>query len=311
MNLTQKTQKWVNEQLISSDQQKKILQYETDQRSSFFVLGMMWLGIFCIGLGIVSVIAAHWMIIPESVKVGASGLLLGSCLFSAYLFFQKEKHLLAEVSLFFAFLMIGGGIGLIAQIFNLPVHSTEGLLLWALLSLSVVLISQKALLGLLWVPLFVGGLLGYLKLELLFFFFEQTPLLTTIAIAGGFLILTFMADKFSAPFMKAVYHWSIILFFVTLVLGDFHAKTTVSGFFTTILLLGLMEFFAVYYHKVKLFNWTSFFVAVRFLVLYFQLFDNLTMTGLSFIVSGIVLLSIIFIWYKGKQIFFKKENKKP
>ncbi len=311
MNLTQKTQKWVNENLISSDQQKKILQYETDQRSPFFFLGMMWLGIFCVGLGIISVIAAHWMMIPEGVKLGVAGLLLAGCLLSTYLFFQKEKRLLAEVSLFFAFLMIGGGIGLIAQIFNLPVYSTEGLLLWALVSLSVVLISQRSLLGLLWVPLFVGGLLGYLKLELLLFFFEQTPLLATVAIAGFFGVLALIADKFSTPFMKAVYHWSLILFFVTLALGDFHARTTISGFFTTVLLLGLMEFFAVYYHKVKLFNWTSFFVAVRFLVLYFQLFDNLTMTGLSFIVSGIVLLVIIFIWYKGKQIFFKKESKKP
>ena len=119
MNLNQKTEQWVAQKLITQKQRDAILAAESKNREPFVLMAILWLGIFCVGLGIISLIAANWAFIPPVVKLAGAGALLAGALGTAFWGFQKEKHLMTEMALFFAFLMVGGGIGLIGQIFYL------------------------------------------------------------------------------------------------------------------------------------------------------------------------------------------------
>ena len=306
MNLNQKTEQWVAQKVISPKQKEAILALETKKREPFVLMAILWLGIFCIGLGIVSLIAANWETIPAVVKLMGAGALLAGALGTAFWGFQKEKHLMTEMALFFAFLMVGGGIGLIGQIFHLTPDTFKGMLLWAVLSFGIVLVSRRQLLGLLWIPLFLGGILGSFRWELLLLFFQQTPVMAMITGAGICLAIAFLTRNLTTPFFKSLYHWSLILFFLILGLGELGSDSVGIRFLTSIALMVLLGVFAVYYDKKRLFNWVSFFIALRCIVLYFQVFESLTKTGIGFIVSGLVILGVSGLWYQIKKRIEKR-----
>lgn len=297
MNLNDKTKKWVNNQLITKEQQTAILKHEDRQFLPFVLMGMLWLGLFCIGLGLTSLVAAHWSFLPVWSKLSGFVLLMGGAISTAVYAFKREKHLIAETALFFSFLMIGGGIGLIAQIFNLPISGAGGLLLWAALSLGIVLVSKKDFLLLLWIPLFVGGVIGFMKLELLLLFFEQSPVFATALLATALMGLIYGCHFFTNRWARSLYKWAIALYFPVLFLGDIAMHTALSGFLLSFFFLLLLAAFAVKEKRIRLFHLVSFFIAMRLIFLYFQLFDNLILTGIGFLIVGVFLLTAIGIWY--------------
>lgn len=306
MDLNQKTDKWVGQKIITPKQKEAILALESQNREPFVFRTVLWLGIFCIGLGVISIIAANWIFIPPVVKLIAMGVLLVGALGAAFWGFQKEKNLLAEVALFFAFLMIGGGIGLIGQVFHLTPSTFKGLLLWAILSFGIVFFSKRQLLGLLWVPLFIGGVLGSFRWELLLLFFQQTPVLAMIIGAGICLGIAFLTRNLTTPFLKSIYHWALILFFVMLGLGELGTGSVGVRFLAFVGMMILMGVFAVFYDKRRLFNWVAFFITLRCLLLYFQVFKSLSVTGVGFILSGLVILGIGVLWPQFKKRAFRK-----
>lgn len=297
MNLSGKTKKWVDHQLITEDQQKAILAHEDKQFLPFVLTGILWLGLFSVGLGLVSLIAAHWTTLPEWSKLLGLVVFLSGGIGTAVYAFKKEKHLIAETALFFSFLMVGGGIGLVAQIFNLPINGAGGLLLWALLSLGIVLISRRDFLLFLWIPLFVGGIIGFMKLELLLLFFEQSPVFATALLATILLGIIYLSHFFENRWMKSAYKWAIALYFPVIFFGDVALHTSISGFLLSFSFLLLLTAFAIKEKRIRLFHITSFFMAARLIILYFQLFDNLIVTGIGFLVFGLLLLVLIGGWY--------------
>lgn len=51
----------------------------------------------------------------------------------------------------------------------------------------------------------------------------------------------------------------------------------------------------------RLFDIASFVIAVRFIVIYFEVFGDLSTTGIGLIISGAVILSVVFMWNRGRQ----------
>lgn len=309
MNLNNKTKKWVKNHLITPEQQKAILAEEDRKFLPFVLMGIIWLGLFCIGLGIISLVVAHWTVIPAAVKLsGLVALLLGA-LGTAYYALRHERNFIFETALFFAFLMIGGGIGLIAQIFNLPVAGPQGLLLWAFLSLGIVLISKRDLLLLLWIPLFVGGIIGFMRLELLLLFFEESPIFATVLLAGILFGAIYLCHFFKNRWTRVIYKWSIALYFPVVFLGDLAMHSILTGFLISFAFLLLLLSFAVKEKRVFLFNITSFFIVLRLIFLYFQIFKNLVMSGVGFFLFGLLLLLVVGIWYWVEKRI--KQNEAP
>ncbi len=308
MDLNQKTNNWVQHNIISAAQRQEILEAEKIKQPPFLFLTLLWTAVLCLCLGIAAIMRAYWYQIPDSVKLTIVGVLIFGGLILSYLAIKKERNKLAETALFFTFLAIGGGIGLVAQIFNLPMEGAKGLLLWAVLSLGIVLISKRKLLAFLWVPLFFGGIVGYMKLELLLLFFEQTPLFATTLLGGILICLIYLSHFFSDRMAQSLYHWSVILYFPVVFLGDMAMHNPFLGFLVSLAFLALLGFFAVIAKRMVLFNVTVFFIVLRLLLLYFQSFSNPIGTGVGFLLTGSALLAGFGLYFYKRRKGFKKSK---
>ena len=76
--IDRKLQQWVQAGLMTIEQQTTLLDFEAKQpqRASWWLYSFMILGAVIIGLGIISLIAANWSEIPDSVKLGSDFALL-------------------------------------------------------------------------------------------------------------------------------------------------------------------------------------------------------------------------------------------
>ena len=293
INIHKKTNEWLEQKLLSEKQRQNIVAYEHKTQRPFRALGWLWLGIFVLGLGITSALAQYWDMIPHSLKLVLIGILIVLGLGGIVYGFRREKNILMESALFFTFLVIGGAIGLIAQIFNLPVGTGDGLLIWALLSLIIVLLSERSLLSLLWIPLFLGGVLGYMRLELLFLFLSTSPVATVSVLATLFFVIIYLTGSVQVAFLRSLHYWSIGLFYLSLFLGERSIHDPLLSFGVSAVFLGVLIWYALATHRIRLFNLTLFFLAIRFIWLYLELFGKMGMFGVwTFLLAGAVLIGV-------------------
>ena len=68
--------------------------------------------------------------------------------------------------------------------------------------------------------------------------------------------------------------------------------------FCTIINLSLLAIFLASIQQRKLFQFLLFVVGIRFLILYFQAFGGLALTGFGLIMSGILIISMVVYWNK-------------
>lgn len=286
-----KLNKWVQRGLLTPAQKEKIAAFEDRENRPFRLLAVMWLGIFICCLGGTALMAAWQQVIPDWVRLVAAGLAVLVGIGATIYGFRREKHLLFESALFFCFLAVGGGIGLIAQVFHLPVGTGTGLLAWAGLSLIIVLFSERELLGLLWVPLFLGGILGYVRLEFLFLFLAQAPALTVSVSAAVLLMMIALTDRTHLPFLRALNRWLIILFYGILVLGEMSQAAPIVRLILTLVALTALAGYALYRHRTRLYNFTLFLIALRFVWLTGHVFQHWPAAGGWLLGLGVLILA--------------------
>ncbi len=311
--LEKKTKMWADQNIISMAQRQQILEQEHIARAPFIFFSFVWLSVFLIVLGAGSLIGAYWAHIPEAVKLSVSVVLLAGSLGLAYYGVRREYTHITEIALVIAFFMIGGGIGLLAQIFNLPMGGIRGLFIWLILSFGIVVVSRQRWLAFLWVPLFFGGVLGYMRLELLLLFFEQSPFFATTLFGGILICLIYLSHFFTDKFAVSLYHWSIVLYFPVVFLGDLAMAKPFEGFLLSLGFMALLMFFAVTARRQLLFNITGFFIVGRIVLFYFQSMADLIHAGIGFLMAGIVLLVLAAGWFyfKKKKIRHHKINNLP
>lgn len=76
MNIYSKLSDWQKRGLITAEQQQKITDYENNVRRPMLYHALLFLSCFCIGIGVIAVIAANWEAIPAAVKLGVDFTLL-------------------------------------------------------------------------------------------------------------------------------------------------------------------------------------------------------------------------------------------
>lgn len=307
MNLKNKTDNWVKNNFITKEQQKMIIKDEDRRFLPFVLMGFLWVGFLCVLIGLVSLGCKYWYLIPKEIKITA--FLFGTIVLMFVLFYsiKKNKKFIFETALFVSFLMIGGGIGLCAQLFDLPFNNARGLFLWSMLSFFIVLLSKKEFLILLWIPLFLGGIIGFLKLELLILFFEQAPLFSTLILASFFFVCFWLTKNIKTNWGQAICKWSILLYSVVVFLGDRATKHAVFGFSLFSFFLLLMTAVAVKEKRILLFNFISLLLALRLVLLFFQLSNNLHITGIGFLLVGTLILLTTGVWLFIEKNTFKSK----
>ncbi len=255
MGITKKLNNWETAGLISSKQKEAVLEYEKQHNQPTFLYSMLFLGIFCIGLGIISVISSNWEAIPATVKLLADFVLLVLSAWGIYLSYKAEKSLWTEVLLFFYALLILGSIGLTGQIFNLPSALYKALLFWSVLVFPLLLVSRRILLPVIWIPVFFTAFFLFCwEIPQIRYYADYLtnafPALLEIIIMFA-LILIYSLMKYFVPkhfenIIRAMGVWVGIILAGEVILldiasfGIFHSKIFISSSFFASISLKLM-----------------------------------------------------------------------
>lgn len=155
-----KLKRWKQAGLLDDAQYHAILAYESanPQRNHWWLYSLMILGAVTIGLGVISIIAANWADLSDTLKLSADFALLS--LLAVAIFWQYQQQATGawfESGLMLFMLLCLASIGLIAQIYHLSGAWYHTLLFWAALTGLLSLFSQTVWLRFCWVSLFLQG----------------------------------------------------------------------------------------------------------------------------------------------------------
>ena len=163
--LPPKIDAWVAAKIISPEQRGQILAYENSHNRRLFWRASIGIGATFVVLGICFLIASNWQAIPAALKLSAAFLLLGASLGATYRYQvlkapAKFKYLGAYCNLT-SFVLIAATIGLIGQIFHLDGGWENFALLWAILSIPLLILDRSYVLGFLWPLIAYCGLVRF------------------------------------------------------------------------------------------------------------------------------------------------------
>ena len=163
----QQVKMWLKNHLITPEQADILLNPKsTVKNPSFFgklsfVTAVCWLAIGCILLGILALIAANYEAIPPQVRFGSTLLGLFGVSMGCFYAYIRHKSFLLECLIVAGIGLIGANIATVSQLFHLSGKMENALFVWALLSLSFIVFSQKSFWAYLWYPtVFLMGILS-------------------------------------------------------------------------------------------------------------------------------------------------------
>jgi uncharacterized membrane protein len=150
-----KLNEWVSLGFINNDQALKIQSYENSKPEGAWILsGLLILGVIIIGIGIISLIAANWITIPDAVKLGVDFGLLITLAFATVKSWEPKdssKHPLRFESFLLLFLIhCLASIGLISQIYHTGGKLYQALMLWSIITFLATLCARQIFVPFLW-----------------------------------------------------------------------------------------------------------------------------------------------------------------
>lgn len=158
-NLQKRLLEWTNEGLISAEQAAGIIAFERKRpNGNWLLFGFMFLGAGVVGIGVISLVAANWSALSDSVKLGADLLVLLMIAYGVIHQQKKENSLAFELLLTFFALACLTSLGLIGQIYHAGGGWDQALLVWALFILPAMTLSNRPFLPFIWTTaLLVAG----------------------------------------------------------------------------------------------------------------------------------------------------------
>ncbi len=303
---------WEKAKLITSKQSTAIWEFEQNKGQRRVQSAFLLLGIFCIGLGIIGLIASNWDFIPDWTKLTGCFALLAVPLSCAYAADTRQKEVFFELMLFAAFLMIGATIGLVSQIYHLAADIDKGLLTWSLVSLPLVLLSCRLLLPFVWLPLLLAGLPLETLLDPVFDLWKETLYFGTLLVGAFFAVLSCAARHIQKTYpeialSKAVFVWSLVSLYITFIIGDTMIRSFYDGMpglslFRSLMLMvpfiGGMSYLSYATDHIKSFYANVIFGGFYMFSLYLSAFYSLATTGVGLIISGLLIIGFALLFRK-------------
>ena len=320
MSLQKKLDLWVQKKLITQKQKDKILAFEKTGNNGFVTKTALVISALFIGLGICLVTAANWDAIPTGVKFLGDFALFGAFLFGAFEGIQKNRPHMKDAFLFLAFLMIAATIGLIAQTFNLNGSWESFALMWAGLSVPYVLLSKSYSFNIIWALVLFSGLDHQILEPIFDYIFSHFDgmvwaCLMTFALSYGF---DMIYDKlkgriliFKALAKLCLFAAYYVLIAIVFEYGlpyqynkDFKALAVLFIAFVLVLRGGL----AYQSQNISSLKHNTFLIEAYIFAFFASLFDDLLSSGFGFILSGLAILLMIYVFKKTAQYIQKSKG---
>lgn len=306
MRLDKKLNLWESYNLISSEQKQRILDFENN-KCTFFAMSVTMLGIFTIVLGIISVVAGNWNDIPAFCKIIIDILLLCGAALGIFYAQQRNKVIWFEGALVGFFMLCGASIGLIGQVFQTNGSFSEGGLFWCLITLPLLIISNRKILPVLWIALLLYSIVNTVYFEdllekvlgwHLFYRFPESCLFFFVLVGGVLAVffakLNHIIQPKSQVFKVAVFY-AYMFIYATAIAFMFLAFMENNRFFINtcielIILFMIMALIGVRTNQSRLINGNISGLYMVFLMIYFRVLGSLMNTGIGLIISGLVII---------------------
>lgn len=307
MRLEKKLDCWEEQSLISSEQKKQIIEFEKNNQKPLLAIGMTLLGIFTIALGVISVVAANWDIIPPLCKIVLDLILLAGVALGTFQAWQKNKNLWFEGGLVGLFMLCGASIGLIGQVFQTNGSFPQWGMFWCFITLPLLVISRRKILPFLWMGLLVCSIFNteifqhWLEIifHLVLFVRFQECWLVFLLLVGGILVWIFSAlNQIMQPkhqiFTVAIFYSYLLIYGVAIAfmlmayVGSY--MFFINTYFILFLLFLGMAFWGEHIKCPRMVNGNIAALYVLFLMIYFRLFGSLMITGIGLIINGLVII---------------------
>lgn len=159
--LSEETKQWVNDGLLTSDQQAKIMgRYSGRMEYRRLINTITTLGSILIGLGIILFVASNWDKIGRPAKISLIFAVITLFHLASYYFryIKKEYVGLAEGFTLIGAFSYGAGIWLIAQIYQIHYNFSAGILFWIFGILPIAYIYRS------WTVLSLSSILSFIWL---------------------------------------------------------------------------------------------------------------------------------------------------
>ena len=143
--LEKKLGDWISHSLITSEQAQKITAYETIQPTNPWIFrGFLTLGAVILGIGIISLFAANWKDIPDTLKLSTDFALLIALGMRTYMAWKKNQPILFEILLVIFMILCLASIGLISQIYHTGGKIHEALLIWSVITSGAAAVARRS-----------------------------------------------------------------------------------------------------------------------------------------------------------------------
>lgn len=305
MRVSNKLQKWVEQGLISQEQAEKIILTEQSDNGRMAWKLMYWIAGLFIGLGCILIIGSNWDSVPAFIKLLGNFAIWGGVLYGVYWSIVNKREKLKELFLTLSFLFVGATIGLIAQIFNLSGGWQSFATGWAILSFVFVIFSRLIVLNIVWLCLFFSILNIEHFFRLLESFLGNN---LTMGLITGTLLCAFLSYAGNQLYQavnkvvvmpKAFAVLSFIHMYIVAVIGGMAVgfKSVFATIFVFVFLGGRL-FLAMQNKNMKSFIRNTHLIELYILFLFLTRFGNLFMSGIGFIIGGVLLLGGLYLLKK-------------
>lgn len=299
--------KLVKAGIISADQEKQILAYDDGISGGFVMRALNLLGIFTIGIGVISLVASNWEYLGDNLKLIVMFALLFGAAEKVILYKQKGFDVQAEKCLVLLFLLVGAAIGLVIQVYHLSGDIWHlPVAFWWVTTLPLLFAAKKKYVAWFWVPLFLAWCAMYAG-ERYWRDLLDTLLVTYAAVfAGGWTLSRCKPDFAAGAVLERDAFFAFYLVLAFYILSWNLSNLIIGGlilFATSVVYYCLKD-----YRKVRL---NIKFAGLWVFSLYIYLGGKIGLfgTGIGLIVSGGVLIALIKVVSRiSKQVTEEKKN---
>ena len=323
MKISRKELEKLNKEgLITFEQVEQITNYyQTNNDNNKLWKRLFIIAALLIALGIILIIGANWAAIPNFIKIAVDFIIFLALVYADYYFTINNKKNLSEVFLVISFFMVAGTIGLISQVYNLDGGWLSFARFWMLLTIPFVFLSKTFLINIFWLLLlcnsFPESFYTYMHDIYSFFVDKLLPFPATYNISI-FLILLYCVLDFLHSIVTNLY---IKLNRKIIIVKAFSILTKLTAYYTVlslafqrnivdIIFIFCLSAYNLYKSfknkKEKSFRNCAILTEIYIIYLFVSAYGNLLLTGIGFIVGGIVLLISIYILRK-VLVYMKKE----
>lgn len=185
---------------------------------------MLFISAVCIGIGILSILGANWETIPNIVKIIFYLALLSVNIYWLCKAASMNNIKLKEGLIIVLAIMLMAGIVLVSDVFCLSTQYYDNILIWCILSLPLLFITDKSLLGCFWIPLFLLSATTFLsRFETSALIIDtihlQAPGVMMWLIAFALLMISVRKGE-NSSFGRAANFWFIGMIALTLLLNE-------------------------------------------------------------------------------------------